>query len=1249
MTKKIGGAVPWGARRIRREDPPKPPNPPSLSDTLIDSGTGRIDSRHGWHFWIDRGGTFTDVVALSPVGDISTRKLLSSFPERYSDAAIQGIRDFLGLAPGETMPAERIASVKMGTTVATNALLERRGAQVVLVVTEGFRDLLRIGTQNRPRLFDRRIVLPERLEHSVVEARERVDAAGQVLKPLEEAPLRAALQGAYRDGCRAVAIALMHGYRMPAHENRIAEIAAKIGFEQISVSNRVSPLMKIVGRADTTLVDAYLSPVLDRYVRQVSNALGAAVPLAFMQSNGGLIGAAAFRGCDAILSGPAGGIVGMVETAKLAGFTKIIGFDMGGTSTDVSHYAGHFERTLETAVAGVRLRVPMLRANTIAAGGGSICRFDGARLHVGPDSAGADPGPACYRRGGPLTITDCNVLLGKLQPECFPHLFGPDGDAPIDPAIVRRKFEALAEEIARAGLPRSTPERLAEGFVAIANDSMANAIKTISVARGHDVTGYVLACFGGAAGQHACLVADALGIRQVMVHPLAGVLSAYGIGLADQRILRQRTIEKPLGAAALRQAGEDWSRLREECRDLISADGFDTGEKKFRRSLLLRYRGSDTAIEVPEADEAGLRCQFEDIYRQRFTFTTPQTPLIVEAARVELVIPSTKPPVSAETRKALPRPEHLAETYMEGARRVARVLDRAALAPGEIVEGPAIIYDSNATVVVEPGWTARLTAADDLILAREVPLRAVADGKVALDPIRLEIFNNLFMAIAEQMGQALQNAALSVNIKERLDFSCAVFDGAGALIANAPHMPVHLGSMGDSVRAVRDAAAASGRGLRPGDAYVINNPYDGGTHLPDLTVVKPVFDETGTCSSFVAARGHHADVGGRTPGSMPPDSVTLDEEGVLFDSFLLVDEGAFLDFAFRAKLASGPYPARDPERNVGDIRAQIAACARGAAEIGKAMTQFGRDVVIAYMRFVQDNAAEAVRRMLVLLQDGAFTYALDNGSQVSVTITVDRQNWRARIDFTGTSPQQASNFNAPPAICRAAVLYVMRTLVDEEIPMNDGCLEPVDIVIPEHSMLRPAYPAAVVAGNVETSQVITDCLYGATGMLSAAQGTMNNFTFGDSEHQYYETICGGAGAGPDFDGTSAVHTHMTNSRMTDPEVLEWRFPVLLECFEVRLGSGGGGRHKGGDGVRRRMRFLKPMTATILSNRRRVPPFGLASGEPGMTGRNLVERADGTTEVLGPTQSVQMGVGDVFVIETPGGGGFGAKSKERPRH
>ena len=1194
----------------------------------------------GWHFWIDRGGTFTDIVALSPEGEIVTRKLLSSHPERYKDAAIQGIRDLLGLAPDDALPADRVASVKMGTTVATNALLERQGEAVVLVTTAGFGDLLRIGYQNRPRIFDRRIVLPDRLERRVIEARERIDAEGVVLTALDAEHIRSELESAFRAGCHAVAIVLMHGYRYTAHEDAIAAIAAEIGFGQISVSSRVSPLMKIVSRGDTTLVDAYLSPVLGRYVRQVAEALGGDVPLSFMQSNGGLIGAASFRGRDAILSGPAGGIVGMVETAEAAGFGKVIGFDMGGTSTDVSHYAGTLERSLETVVAGVRLRVPMMAIDTIAAGGGSICRFDGARLRVGPESAGADPGPACYRRGGPLTITDCNVLLGKLQPSCFPSLFGPEGDQPIDAGRVRTQFEALVAEVEAAGLPPTTPEKLAEGFLAIAVDSMANAIKKISVAQGHDVADYVLACFGGAAGQHACLVADALGMRQVMVHPLAGVLSAYGIGLADQRVLRQCAIEAALDDASLDLAAQAMDRLQDDCRADVEDDGFDVASSYFRRTLLLRYSGSDTGIQVAEAGVGEISRAFEDLYRQRFTFTTPEVPLVIESVAVELVVPSIKPAASSGAEQAAAGKTRQITAFMDGAHHPTHILERATLRVGETLAGPAILYDNTATIVVEPGWSVERQPGGELVLERSEERRTRdASGRTELDPVRLEIFNNLFMAIAEQMGQALQNTAFSVNIKERLDFSCALFDGGGALVANAPHMPVHLGSMGDSVRAMRDAALSSERGLRAGDAYVVNNPYNGGTHLPDLTLVMPVF-VAGECSFFVAARGHHADIGGRTPGSMPPDSRSLDEEGVLFDSFLLVEEGRFREAEFRAALASGPFPARDPDRNFGDIRAQIAACARGAAEIGKMVGHFGRDVVLAYMRHVQENAAEAVRRVLDRLRDGEFTYELDDGSQVRVAVAIDRQARRARIDFAGTSAQQPTNFNAPPSICRAAVLYVMRTLVDEQIPMNDGCLEPIDIVIPEGSMLRPSYPSAVVAGNVETSQVITDALYGATGTLAAAQGTMNNFTFGNDRYQYYETICGGAGAGPDFDGASAVHTHMTNSRITDPEVLEWRFPVLLEAFEVRRGSGGAGRRPGGDGVRRLVRFREPMTATILSNRRRIAPFGLGGGGAGQVGRNAVRRADGAVREVGSTESVDMDVDDVFIIETPGGGGFG---------
>ncbi len=1201
----------------------------------------------GWHFAIDRGGTFTDIVARAPDGRLLTHKLLSADPGRYADAAIQGIRDLLGLMPDDPLPGERIASVKMGTTVATNALLERAGEPVALVVTKGLRDVLRIGTQQRPRLFDRRIVLPERLETLVIEADERIDAGGLVLRPLDEAAIRAALAEARAAGFAAVAVVAMHGYRYPAHEARIGEIAAELGFAQVSLSHRVSPLMKIVPRGDTTLADAYLSPGLDLYVGQVAAALGEAVPLAFMQSNGGLIDAAHFRGRDAILSGPAGGIAGMVASGEAAGFTALIGFDMGGTSTDVSHYAGTLERSTETVVAGVRLSVPMLSIDTIAAGGGSVCRFDGTRLRVGPASARADPGPACYRRGGPLTITDCNALTGKLVPETFPRLFGPGGDGPIDLAPVRARFAETIAAMTAAGIAAPSPEALAEGFLAIAVDNMANAIKKISVAKGHDLADYVLACFGGAGGQHACLVADALGMGRVMIHPLAGVLSAYGIGLADQRILRARSVETPLSTGLGTLAGIV-AALEAECRAELRAPGFETQAAMFKHRLRIRYDRTDTALEVPLGSVAEVTADFETIYRQRFAFLTPHVPLVIESVVVELVVPPTAAHGTLAAA-ASPTPPRPVEVFMGGAWRTAQLFDRDALPVDTDLPGPLIVHDASATTVVEPGWSLRRTASGDLILTRTAPREtAVPIDAATPDPVRLELFNNLFMALAEQMGQALQNTALSVNIKERLDFSCALFDADGRLIANAPHMPVHLGSMSDSVRACRDAALASPEGLNPGDALLVNNPYRGGTHLPDLTVVMPVFDVGPAASgggaadliAFVAARGHHADIGGITPGSMPPGSRTIDEEGVLFDAFRIVHGGQFREAEFRAALATGRWPARDPDRNVGDIRAQIAACARGASEAAAMVRSLGTATVLAYMHHVRANAAEAVRRAIDGLSNRDFAYEMDDGAVVRVALTVDHAARRACFDFTGTSAQLDGNFNAPPSICRAAVLYVMRTLIDDDIPLNDGCLEPVDIVIPDGSMLRPHHPAAVVAGNVETSQVVTDALYGACRMLAAAQGTMNNFTFGNAAHQYYETLCGGAGAGPGFDGASAVQTHMTNSRLTDPEVLEWRFPVLLETFEIRTGSGGKGANNGGDGVVRRIRFREAMTAGILSNRRRIPPFGLDGGAPGRAGRNAVERVGGSVEELPACATVEMAADDVFVVETPGGGGFG---------
>ena len=1238
----------------------------------------------GWQFWIDRGGTFTDVIGRRPDGALITHKLLSENPQRYADAALQGIRDLMGIGPGEPVPGDLIDAVKMGTTVATNALLERKGDRTLLAITRGFADALRIGDQKRPRIFDRHIVLPSQLYERVVEINERVTARGDVLQPLDEASARRALQAAFDDGIRSVAIVLMHGYRYPDHERRVAAIAREIGFRRISTSHETSRLMKLVGRGDTTVVDAYVSPLLRRYVESVRAELGERVRLSFMQSNGGLASASTFQGKDAILSGPAGGIVGMAKVAAAAGFERVIGFDMGGTSTDVSHYAGAYERTFESVVAGVRLRAPMMNIHTVAAGGGSICRFDGARFRVGPESAGADPGPACYRRNGPLTITDCNVMLGKLQPAFFPAVFGPGGDEPLDAQIVERKFAALAEEVARATGIRREPREIAHGFLTIAVDNVANAIKQISIARGYDVTAYTLVCFGGAGGQHACLVADALGMKRVLIHPLAGVLSAYGIGLAEQRLLKQRAVEATLSDETMPALNRTLEELEREARSQLASDeqgvlGSGSAQAassvRIERRVHVKYQGTDTAIELPHGSLEDIRRAFEAAYLQRFTFTMPDTPLIIESVAAELIVTppenlsaaasahakgqtmESSPRASAANAQAdshsapgdsipsnaEPPPITRVNAFMAGRAMDTPVYDRACLQPGTRVHGPAILYESTSTTVVEPGWAAAVSARGDLILERTEPLAQRTAIGTQADPVQLEIFNNLFMSIAEQMGVALQSTAYSVNIKERLDFSCALFDAHGALVANAPHMPVHLGSMGESVRSIIAARGErrDGRGILRGDVYALNNPYNGGTHLPDVTVVMPVFaSESDTVMFYVAARGHHADIGGVTPGSMPPDSTTLEEEGVLIDNFLLVEHGTFREEAFRRLLTSGRYPVRNVEQNIGDIKAQVAACARGAHELQRVVREYGQDVVLAYMHHVRENAAESVRRMLDRLESGEFTCESDDGSVIAVSIRVNARERRARIDFTGTSPQQATNFNAPASITRAAVLYVMRTLVDDAIPMNEGCLEPIDLVIPQGSLLAPRPPAAVVAGNVETSQLLTDALFGATRRLAAAQGTMNNFTFGNEACQYYETVCGGSGAGPGFDGTDAVQTHMTNSRLTDPEVLEWRFPVLVEAFAIRRGSGGKGRFRGGDGVVRRIRFLEPMTAAILSNRRRVAPFGLEGGSPAAPGKNYVIRADGTRIDLPARASVHMQPGDTFVIETPGGGGYG---------
>lgn len=1192
-----------------------------------------------WQFWIDRGGTFTDVVAKRPDGAILTHKLLSENPERYKDAALQGIRELLGLGKDADLTGAPIEAVKMGTTVATNALLERKGERVALAITKGFKDQLRIAYQNRPKLFVRRIVLPELLYETAIEIDERIDAHGNVLMALDEEKAERDLRDVHAQGIRALAIVLLHGYRHAAHEKRLGEIARRVGFTQISISHEVSPLMKIVGRGDTTVVDAYVSPILRRYVDRVAGELGG-TRLMFMQSNGGLVDARYFQGKDSILSGPAGGIVGAARTAAMAGFDKIIGFDMGGTSTDVTLYNGEYERAFETIVAGVRMRAPMMKIHTVAAGGGSILFFDGTRFRCGPESAGANPGPACYRRGGPLAVTDANVMVGKIVPEFFPKVFGPNGNQPLDSGVVRAKFQALAAEVEKATGEKRDPAAIADGFLKIAVENMANAIKQISIQRGYDVSGYALNCFGGAGGQHACKVADALGMTTVFVHPLAGVLSAYGMGLADLRVMREKAVETRFEEAIVPSLARDLDALAEDGLAEMRRQGIDPAKIETMRKLHLKYEGTDSALVVPFASVAQASAEFAAQHRTRYGFTMPGKAVVVEAVAVEVVghTESAEDPVLATGAATPPAPAARVNMYSDGATHDTPVYVRETLKPGMRIAGPAILSDRNATTIVEPGWAAEVTARDHLVLRRVEALARQHAVGTKVDPVMLEVFNNLFMSIAEQMGVALQNTAYSVNIKERLDFSCALFDRQGNLIANAPHMPVHLGSMGESVAAVTRAREGT---MRPGDVYVLNAPYNGGTHLPDVTVVMPVFDEAGAeILFFVASRGHQADIGGLTPGSMPPDSTTVEEEGVLIDNFLLVEQGRFRETEMTALLRSGKYPARNPAQNIADLKAQIAACEKGAQELRKMVRDFGLATVRAYMGHVQDNAEEQVRRVLDVLKDGEFAYPMDDGAVIKVKVSIDKARRTGRLDFTGTSPQRPNNFNAPSAVCMAAVLYVFRTLVEDDIPMNAGVLKPLEVIIPEGCMLRPKYPAAVVAGNVETSQAVTDTIYGALGVMAGAQGTMNNFTFGNDRHQYYETISGGSGAGPGFDGCDAVQTHMTNSRLTDPEVLEWRFPVRVESFEIRRGSGGKGKWRGGDGTIRKIRFLEDMTCAILANRRVVEPFGADGGANGKLGRNWVERTDGAREEKGATARWDVKPGDLFVIETPGGGGYG---------
>jgi 5-oxoprolinase (ATP-hydrolysing) len=1226
----------------------------------------------------DRGGTFTDLVAVTDNPAVAGRlshqsrfqvmalpeqqwviiyKLLSEQPERYQDAVIQGIRDILGLSNQAPIPAGDIEVVKMGTTVATNALLERQGDRTVFVTTRGFGDALRIGYQNRPKIFARHIELPEMLYERVVDVAERYSATGDVLVPLTGETLALVteqLQEAYDDGIRACAIVFLHGYRYPDHEQRVAAIARHIGFTQVSVSHEVSPLMKFVSRGDTTVLDAYLSPILRRYVDQVDAALQPLDPteggpkLEFMKSDGGLTDARLFQGKDSILSGPAGGIVGAVKTSLRAGFDKIIGFDMGGTSTDVSHYNGEYERTFETEVAGVRLRAPMLSIHTVAAGGGSVLRFDGARYRVGPESGGADPGPACYRQGGPLTVTDCNVMLGKLQPDFFPQVFGPGGNQPLDVEVVKAAFADQALAIAAQTGDRRTPEQVAAGYLAIAIDKMASAIKKISVQRGYDVTEYTLCCFGGAGGQHACLIAEALGMKQIFLHPYAGVLSAYGIGLADIRSLKERAVEAELTAALLPQLQQMLNDLKTAGKTEVQRQGVAAAAITALPKVHLRYAGTDSSLIVPFGDLAAMGAQFQQQHQQRYGFTRPDKALIVEALSVEVIgqTPSLEEP--RLTARTTPLEPAATVSFYSGDRwHSAPVYRRETLGAGDTIPGPALVVEATGTNVIEPGWTAHLTERNHLVIQQSTASQPPAEGTTQAcqrnhqnspDPVLLEIFNNLFQSIAEEMGITLQNTSHSVNIKERLDFSCALFDAQGQLVANAPHIPVHLGSMGESVHSL---IAAQGDRLKPGDVYISNNPYNGGTHLPDITAITPVFLGGDRPLFYVASRGHHADIGGITPGSMPPNSTTIDQEGVLLDNLQLVDQGRFLEADLRAKLTDGPYPARNPAQNIADLQAQVAANERGSYELRRIVAHYGLEVVQAYMHHVQKNATAAVQGVIGRLSNGQFTYPMDDGSQIQVQVTIDAEQRTAHIDFTGTSAQHPGNLNAPLAIGKAVVLYVFRTLVDDEIPLNAGCLTPITITLPEGSLVNPRYPAAVVAGNVETSQAIANALYGALGVMAASQGTMNNFTFGSDRYQYYETICGGSGAGPTFDGTDAVQTHMTNSRLTDPEVLEWRFPVLVDAFTLRQHSGGAGHQRGGNGVVRRIQFREAMTAAILSSHRQIPPFGLKGAESGQPGKNWVQRQDGTIEHLAACAEVPMQPGDSFIIETPGGGGYGS--------
>ena len=1196
-----------------------------------------------WQFWIDRGGTFTDIVAKKPDGKIIIDKLLSENSESYKDAAVAGIKRILNLKKEDKIPTDVISSVKMGTTVATNALLERKGDRTLLLITKGFGDLLRIGYQNRPLLFDLNIKLPELLYERVVEVSERLNEKGEVVTELNEEEVRNSLIKAKSDGINSVAIAFMHSYINPDHENKIEQIAKEENFNQISVSHKVSPLIKLVGRGDTTVVDAYLSPILRRYVNQVSEELQdtKSTKLMFMQSNGGLTDANLFQGKDALLSGPAGGVVSMTQTGKQAGFNKLIGFDMGGTSTDVCHFAGEFERSFETELAGVRIRAPMMQINTVAAGGGSILSYKDGRFQVGPESAGAIPGPASYGRGGPLTVTDCNVLLGKLNPEFFPKVFGETSDQPLDFEIVKKKFLDLSEKISKEkNDPMMDIFKMAEGFLKIAVENMANAIKKISIQKGYDVTNYMLNCFGGAGGQHACHVADALGISNVMIHPYAGVLSAYGMGLAEIRSIREGHFEKNI--TNISDAKNLIEKLSSQAKTDLKDQDISDESIIILKKAFAHYKGSHQNLEIKFDNPENMRKSFEQEHKKRFGFFVQEREILIEMLTVEAVGKKTENydffNDNLPTKKA--NPIAFKNIYVNGSEINAPIYERDELLIGQNISGPAIIVEATGTNIIDDGWSGTLDEHHNLILSRVEEKRLQKGIGTSVDVVMLEVFNNLFMNIAEQMGATLANTAYSVNIKERLDFSCALFNNEGSLVANAPHVPVHLGSMSEAIKTV---VKLNKNNIFPEDVFVLNAPFNGGTHLPDVTVITPVFDKSGKeIIFFVASRGHHADIGGKTPGSGPPDSKHIEEEGVLIDNFKLFDKGIFREQEMRKILSSGKYPCRNVEHNMADLAAQVAANKTGINEINSMIDQFGIETVHAYMNHVQDNAEESIRNAIVNLKQGEYEYELDNGEFIRVNVKIDKENREAIIDFTGTAPKNPFNYNAPMAVCYAVILYVFRTLVGNNIPLNEGCFKPIKIIIPNNSMINAKYPSAVIAGNTEVSQLTCNALFGALGVIAGSQATMNNFIWGNEKIQNYETICGGTGAGPNFHGTSAIQTHMTNTRSTDPEVLETRFPVRLEEFSIRKNSGGKGKFNGGDGVTRKLRFLEPMTVTTLCSHRKIKPFGLNGGGPGDCGREWLEKADGSILGLSGNDSCQVKINDLFVMETPGGGGFGKK-------